>query len=148
MANPTRFGSARGVAAIEFALALPVLLLLLAGVADLGFAVYAKMQVQDAAEAGALYAAQNGWNPAGIGAAVVQATGAANILASPAPSQFCGCPTGGHIVATTCGANCPDGTAAGSYIQVNASVPRPSILTSFGFSLPATLTGQAVVRVQ
>ena len=44
--------SESGTAAIEFALFLPFLLLLLTGVAELGFAMYEAMQVNNAVEAG------------------------------------------------------------------------------------------------
>lgn len=138
----------RGTAAIEFALAAPVLVLLLAGVVELGFGIYQAMQVQNAAEAGALYAAENGWDPAGISAAVLNATGATGITASPAPQQFCGCPAANGIVVAACGATCAGGDPAGSYIQVNASAARVSILPDADFSLPATFTGQATIRSQ
>jgi Flp pilus assembly protein TadG len=78
--------------AIEFALIVPVLLMLLVGVVEVGHGVYQAMQVMDAAEAGGLYVAKHGWNSAAITAAVVNATGESGMTASPAPSQFCGCP--------------------------------------------------------
>ena len=81
-----------GTVAIEFALIVPVLLMLLVGVVEVGHGVYQAMQVMDAAEAGGLYVAKHGWNSAAISAAVVNATGESGMTASPAPSQFCGCP--------------------------------------------------------
>ena len=49
-------GHSAGNAAIEMAVIAPVLVLLLVGIADFGMAVYRKMQVQHAAQAGAEYA--------------------------------------------------------------------------------------------
>ena len=46
-----RLRTVRGTAAIEFAIATPVLLILITGLVDVGFGVYDAMQVQYAAEA-------------------------------------------------------------------------------------------------
>ena len=54
--------SVAGTAAIEFGLAIPLLLIMLMGVAELGFAMYGAMQVYNSVEAGALYAARNGYS--------------------------------------------------------------------------------------
>ena len=88
-----------GTAAIEFGLSIPLLVIIVMGVAELGFAMYGKMQVYNSVEAGALYAAKNGFDSAGITAAVVNATGTQGITATPAPVQFCGCPSATGIVA-------------------------------------------------
>jgi Flp pilus assembly protein TadG len=86
-----------GTAAIEFGLFIPVLLILLTGTAELGLLMYEGMQVNNAVEAGALYAATNGFDSAAITTAVTNAsvlpTGLNTLAATPAPSQFCGCPT-------------------------------------------------------
>jgi Flp pilus assembly protein TadG len=136
-----------GVAAIEFALAAPVFLVLLTGLVELGFGLYQAMEVQDAAEAGALYAAKHGWDPAGISDAVVSATGVAGVTASPAPSTFCGCPDAAGIATTLCTATCVGGAPPGQYVQVNAAVPHQTILPYPALPLPATMTGRATVRL-
>ncbi|HEX3652338.1 MAG TPA: TadE/TadG family type IV pilus assembly protein, partial [Rhizomicrobium sp.] len=46
----------RGIAATEFAILVPVLVLLAVCTADLGLAIYSEMQVQNSAEAGVGYA--------------------------------------------------------------------------------------------
>ncbi len=141
---PTRH---RGTAAIEFALAAPLFVILLLGVVDVGFAAYQAMQVQDAAEAGALYAAINGWNPTGIEAAVVNATGASGMTA-PAPTEFCGCPSTTGVTTVACTATCAGGAKPGVYVQINAALPHTNILSYPGLPLPATLTGQSTIRLQ
>jgi Flp pilus assembly protein TadG len=143
------FCRCRGAAAVEFALIVPVFLILLAGMVEIGFAAYQAMQVQDAAEAGALYAAKYGWDPTGIANAVVNATGAKGLAATPAPAEFCGCPvSGGGITTVTCTSTCTGGTPPGVYISVGASLPHETILPDLNLPIPATLTGHATIRVQ
>src|SRR5687768_2593828 len=81
-----------GLAALEFGLLAPFLVLLLVAATEIGSSVYQAMQAQNAAEAGAVYVSKHGFNVAGITSAVANATAAASIAATPAPSQFCGCP--------------------------------------------------------
>lgn len=142
-----RLGKA-GSAAIEFGIIAPLLLLLLVGVVELGFGVHQAMQVQDAAEAGALYAGKYGYDQAGIAAAVVNATGAENVTAEPAPALFCGCPSVTGIAEVDCSASCPDGNGAERYVRVSAAMPHTTILVGLLVPLPDTIRGQAVVRVQ
>lgn len=142
------FRNERGSAAIEFALMSPVFVILLVGVVELGFAGLGAMRVQDAAEAGALYAQVNGWDADGITAAVTNATGATGITATPAPVNFCGCPGAGGITAAACTDTCADGSKPGSYITVSASMPRLSIMPETVSTLPETLTAHSTVRIQ
>lgn len=137
----------RGTAAIEFALSAPVFVILLLGVVDVGLGAYRQMQVQDAAEAGALYAAINGWNPTGIETAVVNATGAAGMTA-PAPTEFCGCPSTSGVTTVACNATCSGAETPGVYVQINAALPYTNILPYPGLPIPATLTAQSTVRLQ
>jgi Flp pilus assembly protein TadG len=139
---------AGGNAALEMALIAPVLVLLLVGIADFGMAVYRKMQVQHAAQAGAEYAMVHGFSSSAITSTVTAATAFTGITASPAPAQSCGCVSGTTVAAATCGTNCASGTAAGTYVTVSAQgsyatiIPYPGIPSSF------TLTAASVVRIQ
>ena len=137
----------KGTAALEFALLAPLLLILLVIAVELGFSAFEGMQVQDAAEAGAIYVTKHGWDAAGISAAVAAATGVSGVTASPAPSQFCGCPSVNGIIARDCSLPCPDGSAVSSYVQVDAALAHRTMLTYPGLVSPGTLTGQAIVRV-
>ena len=58
--------SEAGVAALEFAIMAPLLLLLIASVAELGLATRDAMRAQSAAATGGYYAMQNGFNAAAI----------------------------------------------------------------------------------
>lgn len=144
---PPWWRAAGGTAAIEFGLVAPLLLLLLLGGVELGSGIFQGMQVQAAAEAGGLYVAQHGWNAAAISAAVTNATQTSGIAATPAPSQFCGCPAVGGITVVACSLTCTGGNAAGTYVRIDATVPRNTILTLPGLVLPANLTGLAIVRL-
>jgi len=140
-----------GNAAIELALISPVLLILLAGVVEIGMAAYQAMQVQSAVAAGILYAANNGAsNLTAIGTAVVNATGTAGITATPAPTTFCGCPTSGTVVSqgADCTTVCSDKTAPGQYVTVNAALPHQTIMPFLKLPLPASLTASSTVRVK
>jgi Flp pilus assembly protein TadG len=130
---------------VEFGLFAPLFVILLVGLVEIGFAMFGSMQVYTAVEAGALYAAKNGWNAAGISSAVANSTNVSGVAASPAPSQFCGCPGLAGIAVATCGTTCTGGGAVGQYIRINATLTRTSILTS-AFGLPATLTAQSIIR--
>jgi Flp pilus assembly protein TadG len=153
--------SESGTAAIEFGLFIPVLLILLTGTAELGLLMYEGMQVNNAVEAGALYAATNGWNLTTdpTGAAIVTAvqnasvlpTGLNTLAATPAPAQFCGCPAASGITpvgAPPCSATACTGSPAGTYVQVNALLTHTVLIpapTSWG--IPATLSAKAVIRI-
>lgn len=59
MSSSTRRGWRRGQSLVEFAIVLPVLLILLAGGADLTRAFFVGIQIADGARSAALYAADN-----------------------------------------------------------------------------------------
>ena len=146
--------SESGTAAIEFGLLIPILLVLLAIVAELGLAMYESMQVNNAVEAGALYVAKTG-NVSGITAAVANATATPGITVTPAPVVFCGCPNAGGVSnKTVCDPPpppCADGNPAGQYVQVNAEIVHqtflPNLLSYLGLSLPTTFKAQSIVRL-
>ena len=137
-----------GTIAVEAAIILPLLILLMTGLFDLGFLAYEGIQVQAAAEAGAQYAARNAWNAAAIADIVTSATGASGITASPVPSQFCGCPAGGTLVRVACTARCADGTLPSVYGEVHAQLEHWTILSYPAVPRPFTVSGKAITRVQ
>jgi Flp pilus assembly protein TadG len=138
----------RGVAAVEFALAAPLLAAILTVVVDFGFGFYEKMQVEDAAQAGAQYALLYGWNSTNVQNAVTGATSLSGITATPAPSQSCGCPSGTAVTATTCGSTCSNGLTAGTYVTVNAQATYTPLISYAVMGSSVTLSAQSVVRIQ
>jgi Flp pilus assembly protein TadG len=139
----------KGTAAIEFGLIATFLSLLLLGIVDFGMGYWEQIQVGNAARVGAQYAIFNGWNSSGITTAVTKATSLNSILATPAPSQSCGCPsvTAG-ITSATCGTNCTGGGLAGTYVTVHAQASYSSIFSYPGLANPLTLSASMTVRMQ
>jgi Flp pilus assembly protein TadG len=158
----------RGLAMIEFAVTLPVIVVLLLPMVDIGMGFYAKTQVMTAAEAGAQYAFVHGWNgtnattQTAIVTAVTSSTGLSGIQATPAPTLKCGCVDGTTITLstpaspysssscaaqTTCsGANNPQ--KPGAFVTV-AAQKAYSPLFSYGiFGGAVTLTASSTIRIQ
>ncbi len=138
----------QGVSAIEFAVVGGTLSLLLLGILDFGRAYWEKVQVGDAAQAGADYAQRNGYSSTAIQSAVTNATALSGVQASPAPSQFCGCPNASSgVTSSSCTATCSDGTTAGTYVTVNANVSYSTIFAWPGLTNPMTLASSVTVRI-
>lgn len=139
-----------GAAAVEFGLAAPILMGLLVPVADLGIAFSQQVQVQQAAQAGAQYAALYPWHsnsPTEIAKAVT-AAGTLPIAATPAPRQICGCPDGSTIAEASCGSPCSNSEVAGYYVLVNAQLPYAPPLPYSALGSSVTLTAQSTVRIR
>jgi Flp pilus assembly protein TadG len=136
------------VAAVEFAVGATLLTALLIPLVDLGMGFYQKMQVQDAAQAGAQYALAHGWNSTAIENAVTSASTLASINASPAPARSCGCPQGTSVTSSTCGGTCAGGQSVGTYVTVGAQAVYTPLIPYPVIGQSLTLTAQAVVRIQ
>src|SRR5271156_1139727 len=97
-----------GQAFVELALVLPIFLLLLVGVAELGHLAYASIEVSNAARAGVAYGAQShitASDPAGIQLAATQdSPNITGITASVA--QACSCSNGIAITCANAGTMC------------------------------------------
>jgi Flp pilus assembly protein TadG len=134
-----------GLAAIEFAIIGPILVLMLVCMVDLGSGIYGNMQVENAAQAGAEYAAVHGFDVSSISNAVTSANLFPGIGASPAPSQFCGCPSSTGITTVACSATCVSGSSAGVYVAVSSTgtyttlLPYPLLPRSFTFASRSTV---------
>jgi len=138
----------RGTAAIEFAIIGGVFSAMLVVSRDIGLAYYANMQVQTAAQVGAQYAVNHGgsaFDASAISNAVLSATSTTGISASPAPTEFCACPSGTTLTNAACGTVCADGTGAGTYATVSASrthtvvVPYPWLPASYAQTATSTV---------
>lgn len=140
--------NADGSSAIEFSIVAPLFIAATVCAVDIGMVSYRKLQVQSAAQAGAQYAARNGYNADNISNAITNATSYSGISASPAPTQFCGCASASGISAAACGSQCPDATPAGTYVTASAQstyttfLPYPMIQNSYA------LNAQSTVRIQ
>jgi Flp pilus assembly protein TadG len=150
----------RGVAAVEFGLSAPLLLGVLVPVADLGMAFAKDQQLQQAVQAGAVYAATHPWNQnasSAIAGAVSAATPLSGISISPSPYQQCGCPSGGSangsvgssgITTAICGSTCANGETAGYYAVISAQISYKPILPYSLLGSSTTLTAQSMIRIR
>lgn len=148
-ANPRQRGC-DGVAAIEFAAIAPILLVLLTGVGEVGIAAHQRLQVEAAAEAGALYAVRHGdVDLTAIGTAVVNGTSTSGISATPAPVKFCGCPTTSDVVSqgADCTTVCPDTRLPGHYVTVSATITHQTLLPYLNLAI-GTLAASSTIRVK
>jgi Flp pilus assembly protein TadG len=141
-------GDTSGVAAIEFGIIVPILVLMVVATADIGMGFYRKMQVEDAAQAGAAWAIKNGFDANAISNAVTSATSAPAISVSPTPVQFCGCASGSSISTVTCGTTCSGGALAGTYTTVSAQMAYNTILPYGFFPSTYNFSSQSTVRLQ
>ena len=120
-----------GIAAVEFAIIVPMLLIMTVGMADFGLGIYAYMQTQNASQAGADYALihLSAFNKDAIKTAITNATSLSGVSASPDPQRFCGCPGSGGVTQIDC-ANpvCSAGSSAGCYIKSSASYTYNPVL--------------------
>jgi Flp pilus assembly protein TadG len=138
----------QGASAVEFALLTPVLVGLLIPTVDIGMGLYTKMQVQNAVQAGAQYAAARGFDSTGIQNAVTSATGLSSITALPVPAQSCGCVSGTSITSASCSTTCPDGSTAGVYVTVNAQSGYRPLFPYPVLGNAMTLAARTTVRIQ
>jgi Flp pilus assembly protein TadG len=136
----------RGATAVEFALILPILLLLAAGVIDIGRLISLDMQVKAAAQAGVDSAQRRGWSAPSVTAAVTGA-GALPVTADPAPRLATAC-LGAGAIQETASASCAGGGKPGSYAIVDAQAPFRPLMPWPGVPTPTVLKAEAMVRLQ
>ena len=136
--------SEAGNSLVETGLFLPLLLLLLMGVADFGRAYYLAIEVAGAAHAGAVYGAQN----------ITDTTGMQNAAKLNAPD------VSGLVATGTWGCECSDGTASSAsctitptcsvnvvyYAKVITTVTYHPIMPWKGINSSMILTGSTAMR--
>jgi Flp pilus assembly pilin Flp len=160
---------AKGAVAVEFAVVSVFMSLLLIGLIDFGLGFWEQMLVGNAARAGAQWAmiqGINGYDSSTIATAVTSATGLSSITATPAPAEFCGCPSvsGGisNLSSGQCGTpppTCPTsagicvtgpsalGCPAATYVTVKAQASYATLFAYPGIASPITLNGTMTVRL-
>lgn len=138
--------SRSGVAAVEFAIIAPVLIILLAGATNVGLAVDHSIQLANAARAGAQYATVQQNDMAGAQAAALRMMPPEAIVATPVMSCFC--PPAGSATGTTevvCTTTCATGMAR--YITITVSM-APTQIPGLAFFSSADASRTVVARVQ
>jgi len=138
----------QGIAALEFALVAPAMILMLLGLYDLSTAMWRRTRLEMAARAGAQHAFLRPADSAGIAAAVRgQLAGWQDVTVGPT-TMSCRCDNGAA-------ADCATGTCASAiapigYVSIAVSQPYRHISPVTAALLPglATLRGNAEVRVR
>jgi Flp pilus assembly protein TadG len=148
----------KGQAFVELALVLPVFTLMLVGIAEVGRLAYASIEVNNAARAGAAYAAQDNTTAADTTNIQLAATQDAPDLTSlsATPSYSCTCESNtGTMTApgactgiSTASGSCPSPSRIVVYVQVNTTAPVATLFHFPGIASSVTLRGQAIMRVQ
>ena len=133
----------RGVSAVEFALVAPLLIAIPIPIFDIGSSLHAKMQVDEAVQAGAQYVIMHTYDTAHIASAAASATSLAVTVTS---SEACGCPSGTTITTAVCGAACPDGAPAGKYATINGTANYTPLISYPVYGRAFTMTASSTVR--
>lgn len=150
--------SQAGVALVEFAIALPLLMLLLVGTIEIGRLAYYNILVENAAHAGALYGSQNlktAYDTSGMAtAAKNDGQNVPQLSVSPAPTYFCQCynSSTGSSTSLSCslnGSTCSSGTHRIMYVQVTATGKVNTLFNyrALGVPNPWVITRTATIRV-
>jgi Flp pilus assembly protein TadG len=140
-------GPQGGQSLVELALVLPVLLLLLVGIIEIGRFSYYSILVANAARAGAQYGAQNLATAADAGG--IRAAARNDGLPSLAitPSQFCGCNGAALNACSTIVPTCAPPEHPLVYVQVTATGTFTSLFSYPGLPGSVTLTSTEKMRV-
>lgn len=131
---------------VEFAVVVPVVLLLLVGAVEIGRLAYLGMLVKNAAHAGVQYGAQNlataADNTGMQNAAVNDGQNISGLTATA--SHYCSCADGSS---STCAAGDCSASHRLVYVQVNTTGQFAPLLHWPGLPSSYTINGQAVMRV-
>lgn len=132
----------KGNVAIEFAIVLPVIFLVLSGVINFGLILINQNQLNAVASAGILYAYGNSPNPVTIQSIMNDATNITPLTVTA--TQVCNCLPGGNIA---CTGTCPSGTPPNTYISVTAQSQVSLLAPDFTITNPFVTNAQATIRV-
>ena len=135
---------------LEFALALPILMLLTVGLLDLGSYSLQKSAMLQGARAGAQYGILDTSDAAKVNTTAQNATGLTGVTANT--TWFCECVAGTAVACTT---TCSGGAAIKRYVTVSTAKSFDSVLTaaslnfgSFGsFTPPTSLSASVTMMV-
>jgi len=120
-----RFGRAfEGVSAVEFALVVPILLIALLGVVDIGRVVYQRADMEAALRAGTQYFMNGGDDLAKAEQVVNESWTTKPQGVSVVAQTFCQCGGSDHA----CNTSCSDNTNPASYNSISVSASFPGIL--------------------
>jgi Flp pilus assembly protein TadG len=137
-----------GNAAVEFALAAPILMLLVAGLFDYGMVVRLSTQLNSAARAGVHYATIYPADTDGVRRAAQNSVNDSRMTVST-PVLFCTCGSSTATRLSTCDETsiCSVGVTRRNYVSVRVQRSYTPLLPYRGFGAPITMNGSAVLQV-
>ena len=145
MRNKNQFlKTSRGNVAIEFALVLPIIILLFSGVVNFGLILANKNQLNGVVSAGLLFAMGNSSIPAAVQTAMATSTTNLSPLTTTA-TTFCRCLNG---TTPACNTTCSDGAAPVKYVTVTATSEVNLIALNFVLPDPFITTAQGTIRTE
>src|ERR1700722_459247 len=137
-----------GQSAVELAIAVPVLALMLLAAADFGRVFFFGIAVNNAARAGAQYGSQTVITAADVtGMQAAATTDGNNIPSLTATASLCTCQSPRGSVAACADSYC-DPNSNATFVEVDTSAPFTTIVNYPGIPHSMTLTGKAVMQVQ
>ena len=131
-----------GNVAIEFAIILPIVFLMLSGVLNFGLILANQNQLNAVASVGMLYAFGNSSSPAAVKTAMQNATTNLTPLTVTA-TQFCQCSNGTNIA---CSKTCTGGVVPGTYVTVTANSQVNLIALDYLLTNPFVTSVQGTIR--
>jgi Flp pilus assembly protein TadG len=153
-ARPAKDGRRRwdgGIAAVEFAIAVPFILIMIGGIADTGMLIRAKLRLTQAVSAATRYAAVAGASVASstVSSIVQGVTALSGVQATvTGPGCYCSSGPSSAFVAATCGAACTIGGNASSYLVVQATYTYRPITPGYSHIVSHLLSEQGFVRLK
>ena len=139
-----------GQALVELALTLPILFILILGVAEFGRLAYGAIEVNNAARAGVAYGAQTlvtAIDTAGIVAAAKNDSPDIVTISVPTTTQSCTCSDGTVVSCTTAAASCLSPAHILVFLQVNTTYTMDPSFHVPGLPTTYVLKGQAIMQV-
>lgn len=137
----------RGQSAVELAVAIPVLVLLLLAGADFGRIFYMSIGVNNAARAGAQFGSQSVITAADIaGMEAAAKTDGSNVANLSATASQCTCESGSSV--TACPSSYCTNDASATFVEVDTSVTFHTLVTYPGIPSSTKLSGRAIMQVQ
>jgi Flp pilus assembly protein TadG len=152
----------RGLAALEFAMTVPLLITCCVGMADFGLALRNQMQLNQAVSDGASYAfaaqqsmaAQNRVTPAQVVAVTSADLSLANVqVTATTPGPFCtqknsqsASPTT-SLIAGSYDTSCANGNPAGTYMTITAQQTYTPLTPAYTWLAQTVLSASVIVRL-
>jgi Flp pilus assembly protein TadG len=137
----------QGSVAVELALFIPVMLLLLAGLFQFGSGIFDSLRLESAARAGAQYAMIDPTNATSIQNAVLDAIGGDTTDVEVTATSYCQCPGDNTHVDCTI-VSCSGGASSHQFVSIAANRPFTSILSLPALGSLTEVSGHAIIRVR